>query len=91
MTNNGKITLNHIITEDISATTTNSIINGEDIDGEYIMFTTSNGKIIVKDIISDRVKSIKLYTSNASIDAEIGSIKKKIVVSIYKHLWEILV
>lgn len=76
LTNNGKITLNHIITEDISATTTNSIINGEDIDGEYIMFTTSNGKIIVKDIISDRVKSIKLYTSNASIDAEIGSIKK---------------
>ncbi len=74
---NGRVLLSNVITDDVSATTSNGSIDGKNINSEYIKFTTSNGKIILMDINPDRIKEIKLYTSNAPIDAGIGEIGKE--------------
>ncbi|GFN36168.1 DUF4097 family beta strand repeat-containing protein [Tepidimicrobium xylanilyticum] len=76
-TKNGQITLSNIVGEDISANTSNSSIKIEDIYGSIVNLNTSNGKIICRNLDNEKIKELKLSTSNSTIDVEMANINKK--------------
>lgn len=70
-TANAKICINDIDARNIICKTSNSSIEAENISCDLVHLITSNGKIICDNIDVDRVKDVKLITSNASINSEI--------------------
>lgn len=77
-TSNAKITANDIDAEKIIFKTSNSPIEVNDITCDTINLTTSNSRVILDDIDLDRVKEIRIATSNGSIHSEIDEVSKDI-------------
>ncbi len=73
---NGRIMFSGILSNNVCGNTSNGSIEVRNISGKEITLTTSNGKILLKEINPDKISQLKLSTSNASIDAEIGEIAK---------------
>ncbi len=67
-TANAKIILNDIDGERIGCKTSNGSIEVEDISCDIIHLNTSNGRIICNEIDTNKIKDIRLITSNSSIN-----------------------
>jgi DUF4097 and DUF4098 domain-containing protein YvlB len=73
---NGRIIMKDVVSSSIIGSTSNSSIDVNDISCEILNLTTSNGKITCDDIDEEKIKEVKLITSNSSINSNIGEIEK---------------
>lgn len=73
---NGQIILNDVVCNDMSGKTTNASIKLIDCKCETIDYETSNGKIVISDLSTVELKSLKLHTSNSSINTKFANNNK---------------